>query len=41
MNLIRDLIYGIGIRPKPGSIFYSPSRAFSIGARKGIEEWSK
>lgn len=28
MRRIRRLIYGFGFRPKPGSVFYSPSMAF-------------
>lgn len=28
MRFIRNTVYRLGIRPRPGSIFFSPSRAF-------------
>ncbi len=33
MRRIKKAIYGIGIRPKEGSIFYSPSMAFWYGSQ--------
>jgi hypothetical protein len=38
MNLIRAVIYKIGIRPKPGSIFYSPSRALLLAVDKAWKD---
>lgn len=37
MIRVRRLMYWLGARPKPGSIWYSPSMAFVFGLRKDLE----
>jgi hypothetical protein len=37
MNCIRNLVYRLGFNPKPGSIFFSPSRAFDKASEKLME----
>jgi hypothetical protein len=32
MDHLRKWIYALGVRPKPGSIFYSPSRDFTLSS---------
>lgn len=34
MRYIRGWIYRLGFEPKPGSIFYSPSKAWVIAFKK-------
>lgn len=38
LDRIRTLIYKVGLRPKPGSIFFSPSRAFYIAVDEAFKE---
>ncbi|WGH21100.1 hypothetical protein SEA_CASSIA_27 [Arthrobacter phage Cassia] len=33
MRLIRGIVYRLGLRPRPGSIFYSPSLALIYAIR--------
>lgn len=39
MNAIRGLVYRLGFRPRPGSIFYSPSRDLLLKAGAAIKQW--
>lgn len=36
MRLIRGLIYRLGFRPKPGSVFYSPPIAYLTAPKEII-----
>lgn len=38
---LRPVIYRSGIRPKAGSVFYSPSLAWKISMSKAIEQTAK
>lgn len=37
MRKIRQLVYKLGVRPKPESIFYSPSLAFHLIMKEAFE----
>jgi hypothetical protein len=41
LEKIRFSIYRLGFRPKPGSIFYSPSIAFSLELLEAIRKVKK
>jgi len=38
MKKIRRLVYRLGFRPKPGSIFFSPSLSLLISVRDGLKK---
>lgn len=38
MRLIRRLVYKMGFRPKPGTIFFSPSIALAIQFREDFKK---
>jgi hypothetical protein len=37
MRLIRRWVYKLGLRPKPGTVLYSPSAAYRIAAEAGFK----
>jgi hypothetical protein len=37
MNTVRNIVYALGFRPKKGSPFYSPSKAFIFGGRRALK----
>jgi hypothetical protein len=41
VGLIRRFIYKIGLRPRPGSIFYSPSRDLELAMEGAMEAFRK
>ena len=41
MRLIRQLIYRLGCRPKPRSIFYSPSKDAVLAGRDALTAFEK
>lgn len=41
MNWLRGLVYGLGFRPKAGSILYSPSRAWLLAAQGAVSAFRK
>jgi hypothetical protein len=41
MRLIRKLIYRWGFRPKPGSIFFSPSLALLYAHAEAWRRWQE
>ncbi len=38
LGKVRGLIYKVGLRPRQGSIFYSPSLALIFGFRKAFKK---
>lgn len=37
MDNLRALIYRLGFKPKPGNIFFSPSRDFTHGVKFAVD----
>lgn len=36
MMTLRGIVYRLGFRPRPGTIFYSPSIAYALAARDAV-----
>ena len=36
MRFVRKYIYRMGFRPEPGSMFYSPTRAWYLGVNEAL-----
>lgn len=41
MRPIRSLLYRLGFRPKPGSIFYSPSISLRLSAQEALDTMTR
>lgn len=37
ISKIRGLVYKLGFRPKPGSVFFSPTRAFEASYKEAVK----
>lgn len=40
-NIVRNIVYGLGFKPKRGSILYSPSKDFIFGGRRVLKAGRK